>query len=91
MFPLYNINKIDNTKLQDKFYKEVLDTWAELHFDDPKNGEGVCRHVIWYNSNIKIINNLVFYKDWLNKNIFPVKDILNERGKLKNEEDFRRK
>ena len=46
---------------------------------------------LWYNNNIKINNNNVFYKSWYDKGITFIYDLLNQYGAWLSYQDFSEK
>lgn len=72
------------------FYKEILVYFAELkkiHCYDV--GQDL---ILFNNSKIKIEGNTVFYKDWMNKGVFAIHDLLHETtGKFLSYQEFTKK
>ena len=73
------------------FYKEILVFFAELK-------KIHCSYdvrqdlILFNNSKIKIEGNTVFYKDWMNKGVFAVHDLLHETtGKFLSYQEFTKK
>ena len=42
---------------------------------------------IWYNSEIKLRNNVLIWRNWIRKGIWCINDIVNSNGKLKSHEE----
>jgi hypothetical protein len=89
--PFYNLNDNDHPTFKDNFYSQLFKTWSELKYHSPKNNEQVCREIIWHNSNIRIGNKTVYYKEWENKGINFIQDLLNEQGLLAKKEQLENK
>ena len=58
------------------FWIQVLEAWAEFNFSKPKDKVEILTQSIWYNSNIKIDNQVVCYKYWFNKGIKYIHNIV---------------
>jgi hypothetical protein len=46
------------------------------------SGEQVLKENIWNNSYIKVANKMLYYKNWRDKGIFYIKDLLNQHGNI---------
>jgi hypothetical protein len=46
----YNSSVNDLPDFKDEFYREILTTWVEIHFQEPKTSEDVCRQQICHNA-----------------------------------------
>ena len=64
------------------FYKEVLQALNDVRFIDNESHEGISRQFIYYNSNVKVNNKYVYCKEILNIEIWKVKDLFDENGKV---------
>ena len=53
-----------------------IEAWAEFNFSKPKDKVEILTQSIWYNSNIKIDNQVVCYKYWFNKGIKYIHNIV---------------
>ena len=78
-----NVKMTDVSKLniKSKFWTDVLQSWARVHYvvDDNINYKSEHpKNYIWYNSNIKIQNKMIYYKSWQNKGINYIKDLLDQ-------------
>jgi hypothetical protein len=80
--PLYNSNSYDELKLDGKFYKEIFQIWAKLHFKEPTNAQEVVRQPLWNNSNINIDGKTVKYKDWNKAGINHIIHLIDNKGNL---------
>ena len=63
------------------FYRQILYAWYQLS-ELPASGLDIRRQIIWYNKYIKIDEKCIFYKQFYNKGIYCINDILNENGAL---------
>ena len=73
-----NFNATDVVKFECKsaFWTDVLKTWAEYNFVNPQCPEEVGNQILWYNSLIRVAESFVFYKEWYEKGIIYVKDLV---------------
>ena len=73
-----------------KFWWDVLEAWKKLTL---KLKPTSASDSIWNNGNIRIdtCNNAVFYRRWYSKNIYFIKDLLDEHGHLLTYEQFQEK
>lgn len=72
------------------FYKEILTTWFQLkrkHFDSTD----ITTRSIWFNKNITVEGNPLFWNNWYEKGIFFVDDILQEEGEFSTVDQLRQK
>jgi hypothetical protein len=51
-------------------------------------GEQVLRETIWNSSYIKADNKTIYYKNWVQKGITFLKDLINQRGQIMDKEEF---
>ena len=72
------VNIPENSSVVTISWSEVARKWCDISFDDPIGKNEVLQEFIWFNSNICIGNNPVFYKKWYNLSIKTVGDLLNE-------------
>ena len=61
------------------FYKEIITTWFELKekYTDPTDK---AYESLWYNKNVKVDGNPIFWNQWYIKGVFFIKDIIQENG-----------
>ena len=84
---------------RNNFWKEVLLDWQEYYYHQRKTRDEIAKRktrdeiantLIWYNSEIKITNKPVIYKNWYNSGVKYLKDIL-ENNTILNFQQFRDK
>jgi hypothetical protein len=80
--PFHNLTENNYPSFNDKFYSEIFNMWAQIHYYIPKNNEEICRQELWYNNNISKENNYIVYKEWANKNVNFIQDLLNKEGRF---------
>ena len=68
-------------KVVSQFWSGVLVSWCEYHYEVPTEPEEMANQVIWYNSNVRSRNRVLFNKHMYEKGIVYVKDLF-LRGKL---------
>jgi hypothetical protein len=88
---LYNRSSNDYPTFKDKFYEEIFMIWAELHNNNPKSGEEVCRQLIINNSFIRIDGNPITKKTWKHNEIKFIQNLLNREGKIDTRENIEKK
>ena len=66
-----NLNVLDVKRLgcASQFWEDVMTAWCEYNFKNPTSDNQKANQIIWYNSFIKIKNDLVFYKNWYSQGI----------------------
>ena len=70
-------------KCKNPFWKEIFEAWTEmLNKLKPKNEEEFLTDSLWNNGNIKIGSRSVFYKDWADKGILLINDLVDNEGKF---------
>ena len=60
-----------------RFWKDVLKSWCELHFYEPQTKKEVLDQILWNNSHIKVANKVIWYQRWERAGIQKVADLLN--------------
>ena len=70
------------------FYKLILQYFLELKISFNTQ---FCRYVLFNNKEILIGGQSFFYRNWFNKNVFLIQDLLREDGKLLSYPEFTRK
>lgn len=82
----YVKKKLNN--LKNVFWSEVFETLTVFRaLFDHDRGE-LLYHSLWYNSKILIDNQVVFYRQWYNKGIHTIGDLLNKDGLMMSYEEF---
>ena len=63
------------------FLREILKTWCNMNSNSQvENIDEVAEQILWWNSNIKINKQVVFYKNYINEGVRKVKDVVNDDG-----------
>ena len=65
------------------FYKEILDNWGQIYSQEPTVPSTIASQYLWFNNQIKIDNNVVFFKHFSENKINFVSDILDDKGNIK--------
>ena len=73
------------------FWLDVLKQWCLYNFIQTNRTEDRINEILWFNSNIKIDNKVVYYKTCHEKNIIYLKDLLDQNGNLMSFSDFQAK
>ena len=58
-----------NKKQLPLFYKDLLISWCEIRFNDIDHIKKGNSEILWYNSNIKFKKELLYFKEWITKDI----------------------
>lgn len=71
-------------KIRNPFVCEVMSIWAELHFSDAVaiSIANVGDQIIWLNSLVRIDNQPVFRKHWMDHGVCKISHLLDEGGSL---------
>ena len=76
-------------KCKNKFWKSILEAWADVNFSSPQTVAQIANQVLWYNSHIRIANRPVVYKAWEDLGIHYYKDICEENsGRIRSYEQL---
>ena len=74
--------------LHNQFWRDVLISWAEYNYFTPTNRTEILNQHIWFNSFIKINNEVLFYKNWFHRGITKVCDLFKKDGSFLNWEEL---
>ena len=77
-----NIKEADRKEIESNFYNQIFMYWNCIYNEHPYQPNDIYNQLIWYNSCIKIDNKLVFKKNWLEKGIKYIYDIIDKHGKI---------
>ena len=72
----------DYPMFKDRFYKDLFDTSAKIHFCELDNAEEICRQILWNNSLTMVNVKCILYVKWLAQGIVHMQDIINAQGKI---------
>lgn len=81
----YEYNDIDQT--MPLFYKQIFISYMEIQ-KEPTTYDEIQREIIWNNRFIKIDNKKIQYKEWIEKGIFFINDIIDNVGNLLQEDEL---
>lgn len=72
-----------------QFWNDVLSSWIKFcDLGSPSSFEDILSVNIWNNKDIKIANKTIFYKQWFNKHIYFIKDLIDIDGSFMNLDTF---
>ena len=71
------------------FYRQVLYAW--FNFKNIVGDSYIHKNVLWNNKHILIQKKNIFFKDWYDKGVIFLSDLMNEEGKIISYETFREK
>jgi hypothetical protein len=83
-----NTNTIDKGQIWPKFYQQVFKAWAKVRETPDDDPFKIRREIIWWNKDISLKKKEIFYKEWFDKGIIIVHDILDENGNFKTKQDL---
>ena len=69
------------------FWKNIIEIWAELNKDNYEDTDYLSRP-IWYNPNIKIGNNFIFWNNISEAGVNFINDLIDEDGEFLSYEEF---
>jgi hypothetical protein len=64
------------------FYYELFNIWKEITKPGTLNATWILAQPLWHNIDIKMDNSIVSWKDWQNKGIYFIRDIINDEGEM---------
>ena len=80
------------TNIRNPFWKDVLIGWQTiLERKIPNDTNDVYNSSLWYNTKITVGRRSVAYKNYIDKGILLIKDVLDEQGNLMSYDEFRQK
>ncbi len=75
----------------DRFWMDVLKAWSKSNYSKKINIIDILDSIIWYNSDILVNDNPIFYRKCYEKGIIKIRDILNEDNAFLSYNEFCRK
>ena len=68
---------LDLTKVSDDFFRELLEIWGEINFENQITSENhLLDQPLWYNTLIRVDDKPGFFKEWFAKGITKVRHLL---------------
>ena len=90
-----NLSKKDMAKylnISDPFLKEICETWVEINYEDKiASTEQFQSQYLWLNSLIRIGNQPVHYKNWVDKGILKIKHIMKNSSQFLTHDELQNK
>ena len=83
-----NTNSIKDRKIWPPFYQQIYAAWTKLKESPDNDPFNIRREILWCNKEIKIQKKEVLYREWLNKGIITIHDILQENGDFRTEKSL---
>ena len=88
----FNCSSADTISLCKKyklplFYLDLLSTWADIHYVNLLQVTDISNEIIWNNTNIKYMNEALYFKDWVGNGILQAKQLI-ENGSWKKHEQI---
>ena len=78
-----NIKFVDLCKqvnIINNLWGDILETWCEYNFHIPITKKSILSQVIWFNSNIKVGNYVIYFKDLHESGLTHLTDLIKEDG-----------
>ena len=79
-FLKYKFNETHTVQLP-LFYKQIMQYWIEIHGTEPLCTNDILNEHLWFNRYIIVGEKTVFYKQWNQKSINMVQDVIDNNGK----------
>ena len=83
-----NVQDVDKIMPSNNFWKDVLKAWCSYNYNFPTKIEDIKNNVLWYNSNIKIQDCPIYYKQCADAGILHVRDIMKNDNTFLNYNEF---
>ena len=74
-----------------KFWIDVLKCWCEYNYKEVDEIKNPATQIIWFNSNIKVGNTILFHKHLLSKGVLYLSDITKDNKEFYSLNEFNRK
>lgn len=87
----FKCNRIPDLRIGNKFYEETLKYWGELQQIQTPTVEVIHNQVIWENRYITISNKPFLWRNWLQKGIVHVHDIIKGNGEFLDHNEIKEK
>jgi len=72
-----------------QFWKDVFSAWSSFcSCHKPTTRNEILKTSLWYNENIKVGKQSLYYRHWVRNGVDLVNDLLNERGEFFSFEEF---
>ncbi len=79
----YTIETLKNTDLvENPFWRNIIQIWGEIKSIVKDPDDDYLSKPLWFNQNIKVGNETIFYYHWSSKGINFINDLLNENGEF---------
>ena len=78
---LCNTSRKDIIKMyEDSIFRDIMIAWAAVNHHNPTSKNQILNQMLWYNSFIKIQNQMLYIPHWYKAGIKQFKDMLDEEG-----------
>ena len=73
------------------FWKDLISHWSDISASTQVelDTDDILKQTIWYNSNIKVNNVTIFYKEFYYHGIWYINDLMNEHGGILSYDEFK--
>ena len=71
---------INGMFVEKHFWRVVLEYWCAVNYTPPMSNAQVRDQILWYDSDIRVDNKVIFYQKWYKAGIIRVEDILDEQN-----------
>ena len=76
------------TTITPKFYEEIHNNWSDLHCIDTIEHSVILNQVIWKNRYLTINKRPFMWKEWIDRGIVYIQDIVNDEGNFLSQTDI---
>ena len=78
-------------KTQNPFWKNLIRIWGEIRDLIPNTANDFLSRPLWFNDNIKVGNEVIFYHHWSKKGVNFINDLVDENGNFLSEDVLKRR
>ncbi len=84
----YQVKTLSVANGTNGFWKDVLLAWADLSYKENINEVEADKQQIWYTSNVRLQNKVVFFNAWYNASIITIGDQKDPEGIIMSYDQF---
>jgi len=82
LMPFFQRKLKDLPKGINKFYRQIFSFWSEIYTTKVKDSKDAYNQVLWNNSLIRVDNQPIMYKAWVEKGILTIADLFDANGTI---------
>jgi hypothetical protein len=89
---LYGPSIYSTKKHSNLFWKDVFRVYEQFRYKiKPQSSAEVLSEPLFFNNNLKINNNYIYYKNWMQKSVNCIGNLIDDRGHFYTYQEFTRK